>query len=86
MSFLDGTIDSPQAVDFFEQQIARMINKCDREEEHAAFCICIVRHMLSWHAWKFGRASLLPTLRSARDLIAAARVGAPHWRACPASL
>jgi hypothetical protein len=57
---LNTSIDRSQAIDVFDQQIARSVGKNNREEKHAALYICtkIVRHGLSYHAKvKGGHAS-----------------------------
>jgi hypothetical protein len=48
VSPLNGLIDAPQAIDFFDQQAARPLREDDGEKEDAAFGTNISRHDVSY--------------------------------------
>jgi hypothetical protein len=43
MPSLDGLIDAPQTIDFFDQQVVRPLCKDDGEKENAAFGTDVTR-------------------------------------------
>src|SRR5215216_6516551 len=61
---LNGLIDTPEAIDFFDQQVARSLRKDDGEKENIALGSNVSRHDVSYRGWMWfqdgGHASLCP--------------------------
>ena len=73
-TLLHGTMDLSQAVNLFNEKVARSVRKSDRKEETAALDVCttIVRHIRSYHDWHWW----------ARGACHRARIRATRWL-CP---
>jgi hypothetical protein len=64
VSSLNGLIDSPQTIDFFNQKITWPLRKDDGEKENTAFGSNVSRHPVPYRDWLWfqdgGHASLCP--------------------------